>query len=158
MLLFIGLLNSPVAVYINHKPSKMCSNLLLLLRPECEAGSSEAAAGLCTDKRWPGVVSSVSGWKTPKTLSCFHGLTQISHEYRRGWFDAEFTMVWPGSKWLPCSVALHSLLKAWICDLSYCHPEFTTTALFSQSEELASCYRLTITIPSANLALHDYIK
>lgn len=82
-LLFIGLLNFPVPLCINHKPSKMCSNLLLLLHLACKVRSSEATEGLSTDKCLSGVASSASGLKSQWELKiCFHDLMWMSNEYK----------------------------------------------------------------------------
>lgn len=80
-LLFIGLLNFPVPLHINHRPSKMCRNLLLLLCLACKVWSSEATKGLSTDKCLSGAASSASGLKS-QLKNCFHDLMQMSNEYR----------------------------------------------------------------------------
>lgn len=72
-LLFIDLLNFPVPLCINHKPSNMGSRLLLLLRPACKMWSSEAAEGLSTDKCLPS--AACSHLKSQRGLKiCFYDL------------------------------------------------------------------------------------
>jgi len=67
-LLFIGLLKSPVPLCINYKPSKTCSNPLLLPHLTGKVWSSVVREGLFTDKGLSGAASSTLGLNSQRGL------------------------------------------------------------------------------------------